>query len=186
MMEKTEAKRRLREEIKKRAKELDDGYCRAASRGICRRVIAEPAYQAAACVFCFVGTKGEPDTINILRDALTRGKRVGVPLCIADGVMEVRQIKDLEQDLRPGAFGILEPLPELPRIEAREIDFAVLPCVTCDHRGNRLGHGKGYYDRFLRGAEFPTCMVCFEKLTTEEIPMEHHDQKAGKVITDAE
>ena len=74
----------------------------------------------------------------------------------------------------------------LPLIEADEIDFAVLPCVTCDHQGNRLGHGKGYYDRFLKGTKFSTCMICFEKLISGNIPMDDHDQKADSVITDAE
>lgn len=186
MMDKTEIKKNLRREIKSRIEYLEDSYCQKASEIICDRVIAEPAYQTAETVFCFVGTKGEPDTAKILQDALESGKRVGVPLCISDGVMEVRQIEDLTKDLKPGVFGILEPSPGLPIIKADEIDFAVLPCVTCDHQGNRLGHGKGYYDRFLKGTKFPTCMICFEKLISGNIPMDDHDQKADSVITDAE
>ena len=186
MMDKIEAKKKLRQEIKAKIMELDADYCVRASERICQRVIAEPSYQAAETVFCFVGTGGEPDTRRILRDALEAGKRVGVPLCISDGIMEVRQITDLDRDLRSGYFGILEPLPGQPRIDAKDIDFAVLPCVTCDHQGNRLGHGKGYYDRFLQGTDFPTCMICFEALVSEGIPMDAYDQRADSVITDAE
>ena len=186
MMNQIEIKKNLRREIKARIALLEEGYCQKASEIICKRVMAEPAYRTAKTVFCFVGTRGEPDTVKILQDALESGKRVGVPLCVADGIMEVRQISDLNKDLKPGVFGILEPLPVLPLIEADEINFAVLPCVTCDHQGNRLGHGKGYYDRFLKGTKFSTCMICFEKLISGNIPMDDHDQKADSVITDAE
>lgn len=185
-MEKIEIKKAIRREIKERISRLEADYCTEASRIICRRVLAEPAYQAASTIFCFVGSQGEPDTRKILQDALRSGKRVGVPLCVGDGIMEVREIKNLEQDLQDGFFGIPEPKPEQPVIQPEEIDFAVLPCVTCDHQGNRLGHGKGYYDRYLRDTEFPTCMICFEDLVCEEIPMDDHDQKADSVITDAE
>lgn len=185
-MEKIEAKKNLRTEIRKRMDSLDDDYCERASQIITQKVLASAAYQDVDTVFCFVGMQGEPDTMNILEDALSKGKRVCVPLCVAEGVMETREIKDLRADLKKGYFGILEPSPTLPKVEADEIDFAILPCVTCDHRGNRLGHGKGYYDRFLRGTRFATCMICFEKLVSEEIPMDEYDQKADSVVTDAE
>lgn len=186
MMNQIEAKKKLRRAIREQIEALEENYCKRASQVICQKVIAEPAYRAAETIFCFVGTRGEPDTVKILQDALAEGKRVGVPLCISDGIMEVRQIKDLEKDLKDGYFGILEPLPEQPKIEADEIDYAVLPCVTCNRQGDRLGHGKGYYDRFLEGTEFPNCMICFEKLISDDVPMEAYDQRADVVITDAE
>lgn len=185
-MDKHKAKKNLREEIKGRIQQLDQDYCRKASQAICQKVLADPAYQEAETVFCFVGIKGEPDTRAILEDALGKGKRVCVPLCVSDGIMEARQIRNPKEDLRAGYLGILEPEPSCAKVNASEIDFALLPCVTCDHQGNRLGHGKGYYDRFLAGCHFDTVMICFEKLITEEIPMDAHDKKADRVITDAE
>jgi len=178
-------KTELRNEIKEKIKRLDLAYCESASELICSRVMALEEYKKAKNVFCFVGTKGEPDTRTIIKDALESGKRVGTPLCVADGIMEVYEIHGFD-DLRPGVFGILEPKPGLKLMEPDEIEFAVLPCVTCDHNGNRLGHGKGYYDRYLKRADFPTCMVCLEKLTSSEIPMNRFDKKADRVITDAE
>lgn len=184
-MDKTAIKRQIRKEIKERIRGLSVEYIKAASGTICSRIISLPEYQNAGTVFCFAGSIGEPDTLAVIEDALSRGKRVGLPLCISDGIMEVREIKNPERDLKAGAFGIAEPAPGTALIEPEEIDFAVLPCVTCDKKGNRLGHGKGYYDRYLARAEFPTCMICFEQLISEEIPMDEFDRKADIVITEA-
>ena len=67
------------------------------------------------------------------------------------GVMELRQI-DAMSRLVPGAYGIPEPTRETPLIGTDEVDFAVIPCLSCSHSGLRLGKGGGFYDRFLSGA----------------------------------
>lgn len=77
--------------------------------------------------------------------------------------MELRQITDLRQ-LSPGTFGIPEPPADAPVLPADAIDFAVLPCVTCNHLGQRLGHGGGYYDRFLSQYRGGTVLLCREQL----------------------
>lgn len=83
-----------------------------------------PEYQAAVTVFCFVGTDREIDTTAILKDALSSRKRLCVPLCDGDGLMELRQITALDQ-LVPGAYGILEPSADAPLVDADAVDFAV-------------------------------------------------------------
>lgn len=184
-MNKTEKKKQIRKEIKAEILKLTEDYCSAASAEICCRVTELPEYKQAKTVFCFVGGFGEPDTMKFIRNALQDGKRVGVPLCMSDGIMEVREIKNPDTDLQTGAYGILEPAPLAALIAPEEIDFALLPCVTCDRSGNRLGHGKGYYDRYLAASKFPTCMICFDRLVREDIPMDVFDKRADVVITEA-
>ena len=182
-MTKAEEKQRLRRVIRELERQLSPRYKAESSRAIAAHLLAMPEYQTAGTVFCFVGTKREVDTRPILEDALAAGKRLCVPLCTEPGIMEPREITDLGQ-LVPGAYGILEPPADAPRVEVDEVDFAVLPCVTCNHLGQRLGQGGGYYDRFLTHYRGGTVLLCREKLIREEIPLEPRDMPVPWVLTE--
>ena len=123
------------------------------------------------------------DTRPILENVLAAGKRLCVPLCAGDGIMELRAVTVLDQ-LVPGAYGILEPLADAPKVDVDEVDFAILPCVTCNHLGQRLGRGGGYYDRFLAHYRGGTVLLCREKLIREEIPLEPRDMPVPWVLTE--
>ena len=100
-------------------------------------------------MFCFVSAGREIDTRPILERTLADGRTLCVPLCVADGVMELRAVRDLKE-LSPGAYGILEPPADSPALSPDQIDLAVIPCVTCSREGRRLGRGGGYYDQIGR------------------------------------
>lgn len=187
-MDVREAKKELRKQIRERNAALSPEYRAEASRKICEKITALPEYRNAETVFCFVGVRFEPDTSGIIEKALADGKRVCVPLCTDDTTMVAIEIKDPEQDLVTSFYDLREPREGLPKVEKDEIDFAVIPCVSCDHAGNRMGHGRGYYDRYLSGAEFEQAMICFEAITVPEgsIPTDQYDQPIERVITDAE
>ena len=178
-----ENKRALREKIKEMAAGLPESYATAADKKICEAVINTAEYQRAETVFCFVGRKNEIDTKPILEDILRSGKRLCVPKCIAKGIMEARQITSLN-DLSLVNFGLLEPRDSCELVLPSEIDFAVVPCVTCDLKGRRLGFGGGYYDRYLSAADFFSCMVCRHKLISEEIPTDSYDIIPDMLITE--
>lgn len=182
-MTRQEEKQQLRTIIRRMEAALDPAYKAASSRNIAHRLLAMPEYQEAQTVFCFAGTAHEIDTRPILEDTLSSGKILCVPLCTAPGVMEPRQITSLEQ-LTPGTFAIPEPPEAAPRIPVDAIDFAVLPCVTCNCLGQRLGHGGGYYDRFLSQYRGGTVLLCRERLLRQEIPVEPHDYPVPWVLTE--
>lgn len=182
-MTRQEEKKQLRAIIRRIEAALTTEYKEKADRTIVRRLLAIPEYKEAETVFCFAGTAREIDTRPILKDALSAGKTLCVPLCTGPGVMEARQITALNQ-LTPGAFGILEPPADAPVVPVDAIDFAVLPCVTCSHGGQRLGHGGGYYDRFLSHYRGGTVLLCREQLIRQEIPVEPHDYPVPWVLTE--
>ena len=142
-----------------------------------------PEYQEAQTVFCFIGTAHEINTRPILEHILSSGKTLCVPLCTAPGIMEPRQITDLHQ-LLPGAHAIPEPPANAPLVVVDAIDFAILPCVTCNVLGQRLGHGCGYYDHFLSQYRGGTVLLCREQLLRQEIPVEPHDYPVLWVLTE--
>ena len=182
-MTKTEEKQQLRRTMRALESGLSARYKAESSRAIAAHLLAMPEYQEAGTVFCFVGTGREIDTRPILEDVLAAGKRLCVPQCVGKGIMELRQVTDLRQ-LIPGAYGILEPSADAPLVSLDEVDFAILPCLTCNHLGQRLGQGGGYYDRFLSHYRGGTVLLCREKLIREEIPLESHDYPVPWVLTE--
>ena len=182
-MTRQEEKQFLRSRIRELEAQLSDKYKVNSSQAICTHLIGMPEYQAADTVFCFVGTAKEIDTRPILEDALAAGKRLCVPLCVDKGIMELREITALSQ-LISGSYGILEPTADAPPVSVDEVDFAILPCLTCNHAGQRLGKGGGYYDRFLSHYRGGTVLLCREKLIREEIPVEPHDYPVPWVLTE--
>ena len=176
-------KQKLRKELKERRDSLEARYRQDADAGIFRRAVSLPEYLAAETVFCYVGTRDEINTRPILEHILSSKKRLGVPRCIAKGVMEVCIVTDMEQ-LKPGMYGILEPGEECPVILPREIDLAFVPCLSCSRDGLRLGYGGGYYDRYLAQTDCIKAALCREKMMSEAIPAQEWDLKMDAVITE--
>lgn len=161
----------------------------AVSRLICQRFAALSEYARAATVMGYVHMRNEVRTRSFLPDILAQGKRLVVPYCVGDE-LALFCLHDMDE-LALGTFGILEPKPELRnredrRIDVTEVDLIMVPGVAFDHRGGRVGHGKGYYDRLLRQARPDTSLVAlaFECQLFPEIPMQPHDVFMDKVVTE--
>ena len=176
-------KNKLRAEIAAQVKNLPPAYCREADGAICRWVLHSEAYREARTIFCYVGSDREIDTGALLRGALQDGKILAVPLCVDAGVMEARQIQGVS-DLVSGKYGILAPKLDCPVVEPADFDLAIVPCCTGNAKGQRLGYGGGYYDRYLSRTRCPTMLLCRGQLVREEIPMEGHDLTMDYLVTE--
>jgi len=182
-MTRKEEKQRLRAVIRREEQALGAKYKAASSAAICAHIMGMPEYRDAETVFCFIGRANEIDTTPLLKDALATGKQLCVPLCVDKGIMELRQITDLSQ-LISGSYGIQEPPTDAPSVAIDDVDLSIIPCLTCDHGGKRLGQGGGYYDRFLSSYRAAAVMVCRERLIREELPVEPHDMPIPWVVTE--
>lgn len=176
-------KRELRNKIRKKTAALGEQYKREADQKITERLLSLPEYQEADRVFAFVGTESEIDTRPFLEQVLADGKILAVPLCVGKGVMEAKRIRSLSE-LKKGAYDILEPEASAETLFLNAEDLTVIPCLSCDHRGNRLGHGAGFYDRYFRELQTREVMICREALVEDRIPMEETDHKFAKVLTE--
>ena len=173
-------KKELRKTLRARAAALPEQERRAASRAIARSVIASDAFRRAETVFAYVSTALEPDTAPILEAAWAAGKRVAVPKCGENGAMRALLLTDPDA-LRPGTYGLPEPPEDAPEVEP---DLILVPCLAASKGGARLGHGGGYYDRYLRWRRAATLCLCFEALLSEDIPMTELDIPMDCVVTE--
>lgn len=155
----------------------------AAGRVITARVLKSAEYKAAKTIFIYVSAASEPDTLPVIQDALKNGKQVCVPRCLKGHQMEAVRITGLS-DLQPGAYGIPEPPACCAAVPPERIDLAVIPCVAASEKGERLGHGAGYYDRYLPGVKACKMCLCFSWLLFSKIPTDPHDIPMDIVITD--
>lgn len=178
-------KKQLRREINARVRLLPAHAKAAASAYILRRFLALPEYRDAHRIFLYLSMPTEPDTRPLLRRALEDGKAVYVPKCVGDGEMLAVRIHSFNA-LAPGAYGILEPTDCSETIEADALDLIVVPCVAASKDGRRLGHGKGYYDRFLKNGADKTVCLCFAAALSDDIPTEPTDVVMHRVLTDSD
>ena len=154
------------------------------SRVLCENILAHPWFLEARTVMGFSTIFPEPDILAVLQASLRMGKTLALPRCGVEGSMTARRVTSLSE-LKPGAFGILEPTEMLPVIEPEQLDLILTPGMAFSPQGGRLGRGKGYYDRFFPKTRGRVIGVCFESAVFGQIPMEFHDRFMDAVITDS-
>lgn len=179
----TTDKKSQRTEIKNRIKNLTEEYKKASDISISNAIFSLSEYKTASFIFCYVSTENEIDTRAVIQRTWADGKRIAVPRCIRKGIMELYEIHSFN-DLENGAYGILEPKMDCNTVSVNEIDFGIIPCVSCDRDRNRLGHGGGYYDRYLAQSDFVTAALCREQLMLDHVITEAHDLPVDIVISE--
>lgn len=176
-------KKQLRREFKAQGAALTAEYRAFADSAIRAFVLESELWQRAQSVFVYVSMWAEPDTRCLIEAALEEGKRVCVPLCCPERVMKAVRIESLDE-LRPGMLNIPEPPVDGETAQPGSLDLAIVPCITATAGGARLGHGAGYYDRFLHLHACPALCLCYGQLLTDTLPMDGHDVWMDGVVTE--
>ena len=176
-------KKDLRTEIKNIIGSLSEDYKKEAGKAIADAVVHSPSFINAKSVFVYVSTATEPDTSLIISKALKTGKRVFVPKCLRKGFMIPVEITPATR-FTSGYMGISEPEIYDESTNIKAIDLSVIPCITANEKGERLGHGAGFYDRFLQNVKTEKMCLCFGKLISSEIPTDEHDIRMDWLITE--
>lgn len=140
-------------------------------------------YRNSSTLLIYISFGSEADTLDIIKFALNDGKCVAVPYCYGNE-MRFYSINSVES-LVEGKFGIPTVKPDDNNIV---VDFndtvCVVPALSYDKYGNRLGYGGGYYDRYLSDKEITTVGLCYERCIHSALPAEEHDIKIDYVLTE--
>ena len=155
------------------------------SKDICNNFLSSDEYKNCKAILCYVAFNGEVDTSLIISRALSDLKTVGVPVCLdKNGKMEFFKINSLD-DLHKGTFGISEPdCREEKRITDFEDCVIVVPALCFDKSGNRLGYGKGYYDRYLQNHSLISFGLCYNRLIVDYVPSDAYDRRVDFVVSE--
>jgi 5-formyltetrahydrofolate cyclo-ligase len=153
------------------------------SRKIREKLFRAQVFQKAKVVMFYIAFDGEVRTEEMIEEAKKTGKIVAVPVCKKDRITLRPVILDDNAQLRKGPYGIYEPAIER-FIRLKDLDLVIVPGVAFDKKGNRLGRGKGYYDRFLKGLAKDTVSLglAFDFQILPSIPAAAHDVSVSKVI----
>lgn len=176
-MNKTE----LRKEIRNRKRQFTDEELRELSFAVMQRLLKHPSLRAAHTVMLYYSLPDEVCTHTIVDSLLMCDKRILLPRVTGEGTMELRRYTG-PRDLVKGAYGIMEPTGDVFN-DYMSIDLAIVPGMAFDRSGNRLGRGKGYYDRFLPQLGHAYKIgVCFPFQMLESIPTDAHDVRMDEVL----
>ena len=141
-------------------------------------ILAHPSYQAAQTVATYLPMDHEFDSYGLIEAAQAAGKRVLVPKVVGPGQM-VFLPYDPSQ-LVESYFGVLEPRTG-QAVDKADIDLIHVPGVAFNDRGYRIGHGGGYYDRYLADYSGATISTVYD-FQRKEFSEESHDIPVQEVI----
>lgn len=187
------AKRELRERLKERRSSLDLALRTEADMLITAGVLSSQEYADCGLLLSYLSFGAEVDTHRIVRQALALGKDVALPRCEGRRTLGWYRIEGLgtEDGLVLSPQGMREPDPHCcTRLTPADWQgaLALVPGLSFDVRGFRLGYGGGYYDSFLAGFAGRTMGLCREMELADDLAalgvVEPHDLPVETVMTD--
>lgn len=177
----------IRKEVLGRRKQLSPEEREKASVMLTERILGHQWYYLSENLLGFFPYGSEIDTREILKEALSKGKKVYLPKVIGEE-MQFFRISSFEE-LEEGYKGIMEPGGDSECFVYDELNaqrtLMLMPGVAFDENRNRIGYGKGYYDRYLQGKEAlhtRTIAVAYKCQMVERIPADELDIRPYQVI----
>lgn len=195
-----------KKKIRKRMHELiesrSDEELESLSRNIIERLFRLSLWKNSECILTFLSMRGEVNTEPLISRAVTEGKCIGIPRINGENINFYEIIEhagalksEYNSKLKLNKFGIREPVEGLPLIEPAAYPdkrfLVIVPGLGFDREKNRLGRGRGYYDRYISGLKksagnFSLLAICFAFQLIDEIPVSNYDEKVDCIVTDTE
>jgi 5-formyltetrahydrofolate cyclo-ligase len=179
------AKEGLRKQLAALRRALPAEARAARARAVCARIVSHASFARARVVLAYWPLRFEVDPRAVVERAWALGKVVALTR-IAPGTSELVLRRYTQGDLlHESAFMVMEPAADAPEIGFDEVDLALVPGLGFDGGGQRLGYGKGYYDRLLPRLTRATSVgLAFEVSLLPEIPSASHDAPVHHVVTE--
>jgi len=179
-------KKRWRSELSALLQKMKENERIQKSSRACQKLMSSKCFQDASVVMMYLSIPYEADPSEAILKAWQLGKTVAVPKIIwEDKHMLPVQINSLEADFSFEVSGLRNPIKGIP-VPFSDIDVVVTPALGFDTKGNRLGRGGAYYDRFFAHQELRAqrCGFGFSEQVVDELPVTQDDQPMDILITD--
>ncbi|MBR4016600.1 MAG: 5-formyltetrahydrofolate cyclo-ligase [Oscillospiraceae bacterium] len=173
-------KKTLRREIREKKRAMTEEEILRRSRDLMAQFVNTPAYRNAKTIYGYLPYNQEVRTVPMLEQALRDGKKVAVPKVYGEE-MRFIYLDDLSQ-VEKSEMGIPEPVADGPVADDKTA-LVLMPGLAFTERGDRMGYGGGFYDRFL--AEEPghyTLALCYDFQMLESLPTEEYDIPVDAVL----
>ncbi len=188
-MTNTRSKSQIREEAKIARRALSEELCAARSELIRSHIEswwnAQNFDHRDSSLFLFAALKGEPDLLPLRKTLQVRD--MALPVILDRTRIEFRRYQD-QDPFNKGPLGIREPGAHAPVVLPRPGDVILVPALVLSTSGQRIGHGAGYYDRYLAGVQSGATLlgVCFAEALLPEGTWhdDHYDQKVDWIVTE--
>ena len=177
-------KKELRQNILNKLKQQTQQQRDSKSILIENRLFEQEEFVKAKRIMFYLSFDGEVKTENMINKAIDLGKETFVPLCDAKEITLKPCAFGKDTALVEGPYHIREPKTKIS-ISADKLDLVIVPALAFDASGNRLGRGKGYYDRFLRGlaTQARSIGLAFDFQILPSLPTDTNDVPVDKVLS---
>ena len=166
--------------------ELGEEFRTQADQKLTCAFLSLSEYKKASTLLMYYPVKGEANILDIAQIALSEGKKVAFPVCHKETLeMDFFAVASLS-DLKKGSYGIPEPDGSCDIITDFSSTVCLVPALSFDRQGFRIGYGKGYYDRFLEKHPVYSAGLVYSPLLTDILPKEATDKKVDVIITEKE
>jgi len=177
-----EQKKQLRIELKQRRSELSESSRKEKSQQIVQFLHEIDEFNQAKSLFCYISYLSEVETSSLISGILEQNLALSVPKIMGKTEMLAIPLTDLS-DLEPDKMGILTPRSS--QATSDSFDIAITPGVGFTVRGERLGYGRGYYDRWFSKNKVKIKIgIAFEVQIVGELPLEETDMPLDILITE--
>jgi 5-formyltetrahydrofolate cyclo-ligase len=178
------AKDTLRSKIRAQLDKISAAARESASVKLCAKLKGQSFFQTAATVLFFAPLPDEADIWPLLQEALAAGKIAALPHFDAAAQSYVaRRAQNLQSEIVTGQFRVREPKSSCVKIALADFNLVLVPGVAFDLRGNRLGRGKGFYDRLLADVRGVKCGIAFDEQVVSEVPAGKSDVPVDFILT---
>jgi 5-formyltetrahydrofolate cyclo-ligase len=181
-------KERLRVKLQKCLLEMSEAERSDKSQKACQNLVSTAQFQEASTVMMYLSLPHEVDTSEVVLYAWQLGKTVVVPkISWQQRHMIPVQISSLETGFSTGVSGLRNPVTGVPT-PIEEIDLVVAPALGFDRKGNRLGRGASFYDRFFANEQLKAarCGFAFTEQLVDSVPVVERDEPVDFLVTDKE
>ncbi len=170
-------------DIRKKAlnniKKLDIDVRKKYDIDICKKIINSKEFNESKILFAYIALKSEINIYPVIEEALKLNKIVALPSCENGNIVFYNYNKD--DNLKIGKYNIFES-SNIKKIEPNSDTLILVPGRAFDLDNNRIGRGKGYYDRFLKDFNGKSFGICYSVQIFSDLNIKAHDQKVKKII----